>query len=140
MATPVTAPAGNSFLLYFSWQGLQLIHPVAIGVQAATPGVFVGVQDGNRVTLYATGLGALTGTLGIGEFVPSGPVLPATNPVSVTIGGQEAEVEFAGGAPGLLGGVYQINAVLPEGLAAGRYPVVVTVAGQSGKAYEMTLR
>ena len=140
VATPVTAPAGNSFLLYFTWQGMILIHPVPMRVQTATPGVFVGVQDGNRVTLYATGLGTLTGTLAIGEFIPAESVLPTANTVSVTIGGQEAVVEFAGGAPGLLGGVYQVNALLPEGLPAGRYPVVVTVAGQSGKAYEMTFR
>ena len=140
VATPVTAPAGNSFLLYFTWQGLILIHPVPMRVQTATPGVFVGAQDGNRVTLYATGLGTLTGTLAIGEFVPAGTVFPTVNTVSVTIGGKEAVVEFAGGAPGLLGGVYQVNALLPEGLTAGRYPVVVTVAGQSGKAYDMTFR
>ncbi len=140
VATPVTAPAGNSFLLYFTWQGLQLIHPVTMRVQAATPGVFVGVQDGNRVALYATGLGALTGTLGIGEFVPTETLLPTTNAVSVTIGGTDATVEFAGGAPGLLGGVYQVNVQVPEGLTAGRYPVVVTVAGESSKAYDLTLR
>ncbi len=140
VATPVTAPAGNSFLLYFTWQGLQLIHPVPMRVQAATPGVFVGVQDGNRVALYATGLGALTGTLGIGEFVPTETLLPATNAVSVTIGGRDVVVEFAGGAPGLLGGVYQVNVLVPEGLTAGRYPVVMTVAGESSKAYDLTLR
>ena len=56
------------------------------------------------------------------------------------IGGRDAVVEFAGGAPGLLGGVYQVNVQVPEGLTAGRHPVVVTVAGQSSKTYELTLR
>ena len=140
VATPVTAPAANQFLLYFTWQGLQLIHPVTMRVQTATPGVFVGIQDGSRVALYATGLGTLTGTLGIGEFAPNETLLPTTNAVSVTMGGQDAVVDFAGGAPGLLGGVYQVNVQVPEGLTAGRYPVVVTVAGESSKAYEMTLR
>ena len=140
VATPVTAPAGNSFLLYFTWQGLQLIHPLPMRVLTATPGVFAGVQNGSGVILYATGLGTLTGTLAIGEFAPTETLLPTTNAVSVKIGGRDAVVEFAGGAPGLLGGVYQVNVQVPEGLTAGRHPVVVTVAGQSSKTYELTLR
>jgi uncharacterized protein (TIGR03437 family) len=40
-------------------------------------------------------------------------------------------VEFAGGAPGQIGGLYQINLRLPEGLTSGRYSVRINVAGQN---------
>jgi uncharacterized protein (TIGR03437 family) len=48
--------------------------------------------------------------------------------VTVTIGGVAAEVRFAGGAPGQIAGVMQVNVVVPVGLA-GAVPVVLTVGG-----------
>ena len=48
-----------------------------------------------RVAPSATGLG----TLGIGEFVPNEALLPTANAVSVTMGGRDAVVKFAGGLP-----------------------------------------
>ena len=45
----------------------------------------------------------------------------------MTIGGQNATVNFAGGAPGLVAGVIQVNAQIPAGLTAGNVPVVVQV-------------
>jgi hypothetical protein len=49
--------------------------------------------------------------------------------VAVTIGGQQAQVVDAGRAPGMPG-VYQVTAIVPEGVAGGTIPVTVTVAGQ----------
>jgi uncharacterized protein (TIGR03437 family) len=46
----------------------------------------------------------------------------------VTIGGSEAEVRFSGLAP-FLAGVYQINAVVPAGLAPGRYVLRIEISG-----------
>ena len=61
----------------------------------------------------------------------NGPVYP--HPVaelSVTIGGQNAIVQYAGAAPTLVAGVLQINVVVPSGLQ-GNQPVVVTIGGKS---------
>jgi len=140
VATPINVPAANSYMLYYTWQGLQLFYPATINVIAATPGVFAGVRNGNVVTLYATGLGALTGTLALGELVPFEPPLPAANAVTARIAGLDAPVEFAGGAPGLIGGVYQVNVRIPEALGPGDHPVVLTVADQSSTPYELAIR
>jgi uncharacterized protein (TIGR03437 family) len=140
VATPIAAPAGNSYRLYFSWQGLQLFYPATIRVEAATPGLFAAVQEGRSLTVYATGLGVLTGTLALGDFVPATPLLPVTATVTATLGGAEATVEFAGGAPGILGGVYQVNVAIPEGVAPGSYPLVLRVGGQESKPLAVTVR
>jgi uncharacterized protein (TIGR03437 family) len=140
VATPITAPAGNAFQLYFSWQGLQLFYPATIRVQAATPGVFAAVQEGRNLTVYATGLGLLTGTLALGDFVPSSPLLPVTGAVTATLDGTDAAVAFAGGAPGIIGGVYQVNLALPEGMGPGTYPLVLRVGTQASKAFPVTVR
>jgi uncharacterized protein (TIGR03437 family) len=53
--------------------------------------------------------------------------LPVLQPVTVTIGGKPASTNYAGGAPGIVQGVMQINAQIPSGLPAGNAAVVVTV-------------
>jgi uncharacterized protein (TIGR03437 family) len=47
---------------------------------------------------------------------------------NVTIGAVKAKVSFSGLAPGFVG-LYQVNAVVPAGLASGNQPVVITVGG-----------
>jgi uncharacterized protein (TIGR03437 family) len=51
-------------------------------------------------------------------------------PMSVTIAGQNAEVLYAGTAPGLVYGIFQLNVRLPNGLAPGPAVIVVCIDGQ----------
>jgi uncharacterized protein (TIGR03437 family) len=162
VAAVATVPAQGSFLLYFSWQGLQLIYPDPLRVQAATPGLFTANgekdgpvlathEDGSRnsaanpaaagtmVQLLATGLGALTANPPLGEFFSETSRVSTANPVSVTIGGASAEVLFAGGAPGMVGGMYRIDVVIPAGLPPGAQPVAVEVAGVSSDPQNATV-
>jgi len=80
--------------------------------------------------LFATGFGSTTPTVASGQGFSSGA--STANPVTATIGGVDAEVEFSGitGA-----GLYQINVWVPAGLSSGDQPIVLTVGGlatQSG--------
>jgi uncharacterized protein (TIGR03437 family) len=82
---------------------------------------------GDYVQLYITGAGQTSpaGTDGLIN-VGAGPV--PLGAVNVTIGGQKATVSFAGGAPGTVAGVFQVNAQIPAGVTAGgAVPVVVQV-------------
>lgn len=150
---PAAVPASGEYLLYFSWQGLTLIHPTPIKVETATPGLFTangekhgpaaalnedgtansadnGAAAGSLVQLFGTGFGAIDTSLPLGDFFSTTTPALVTHTVEVTIGGQPAEVEFAGGAAGMIGGMYQISVRVPEDLAPGPQPVVVEVEGQ----------
>ncbi len=47
---------------------------------------------------------------------PISPLAPTSDAISVTVGGQAAQVVFAGLVPTFTG-LYQVNAVLPAGLS-----------------------
>jgi uncharacterized protein (TIGR03437 family) len=59
--------------------------------------------------------------------------------VKVTIGGQNATVNFAGGAPGLVAGVLQVNAQIPAGISAGNAVPVVVQVGTSNSQPGVTI-
>jgi uncharacterized protein (TIGR03437 family) len=60
--------------------------------------------------------------------------------VTVSIGGQPAEVLFAGIAPGLIG-IYQVNAVVPSGIEHGAsVPLTLSVSDQISPAVSLTVR
>lgn len=89
---------------------------------------------GSVVMIYATGEGQTNpgGTDGL----VTGSVLrrPLQN-VTATIGGVAAEVLYAGSAPGLVSGVVQVNARIPDAVAAGNsVPVVLTIGGVPSQA------
>jgi uncharacterized protein (TIGR03437 family) len=140
VAAPVTTAA--TLQLYFSWQGLTLIHPVTIRSLTATPGLFNAYTqpDPQHLTLYATGLGAVDGNPALGDFLPTNLLYRTTSPVTATIDGIDSQVEFAGGAPGQIGGLYQINLKLPESVSPGQHNVVISVAGQRSSPLAVTLR
>jgi uncharacterized protein (TIGR03437 family) len=88
------------------------------------------------IVLYVTGEGQTTPFGVNGRIAVTGATLPhPIAPVSVTIGGVTATVQYAGGAPGSLAGLMQINAVIPEGINSGSaVPVTVTVGAASSQS------
>ncbi|MBI1898211.1 MAG: SBBP repeat-containing protein [Acidobacteria bacterium] len=84
------------------------------------------------IVLFATGEGQ-TDPPGI-DGKPAIDVFPKpVLPVRVEIGGIEAEVVYAGAAPGFVAGVLQVNARIPESSASGAaIPVTLRVGPQTG--------
>ncbi len=104
-------------------------------ISAANP-----AHAGDLVELFGNGLGPVNNPPKSGEAASATPSLPSTTtPVTVTIGGQPAAVQYSGLAPGYPG-LYQINVTVPSGLAAGSQPVIVTVGGQSSKSATIPLQ
>lgn len=94
----------------------------ANGVVVADPAVVssgTAAKAGETVQVFGTGFGV----------APDGVIVSTAIPVdktTVTMGGRDAGVQFSG----LVGaGLFQVNVVVPATLAAGDYPVAVTVNG-----------
>ena len=109
-----------------------------LGVTASSPGIFgIANQDGSVnsstspapagsvLVIYGTGEGQ-TNPAGIDGNV-NNSIFPApVLPVSVKIGGQIANVLYAGAAPGFVSGVLQVNVQIPSGLT-GSQPVQLAI-------------
>jgi len=151
---------GASAQVYVSYQGL-VSAPLSVSVAPAAPSLFTANNSGTGqaaavnlngsynnaanpagsgqwVSLYATGFGQTNPPGQDGAFTqvpPAGVLpLPVLQPVTVTIGGKPANSNYAGGAPGIVQGVMQVNAQIPSGLPAGNAAVVVTVGNIQSQA------
>ena len=123
-------------------------HTVNVRVASAVPGIFlldaagtaaarnaltstvVGtgtpLRAGDFLSLYLTGLGATATTNGL-DYAVAQP--------TITIGGQNVPVGYAGRSPGFAG-LDQINCQIPPGVTGAAVPVVVTSNGRaSSTAY-----
>jgi uncharacterized protein (TIGR03437 family) len=102
------------------------------GTVPAPVGTFTGsrpVARGQFVTVYCTGLGAVTPPVATGVRASGSPLSVTNLPVSATIGGLPATVSFAGLAPNFFG-LYQVDMQVPQGLAASdAVPVVINIGG-----------
>jgi uncharacterized protein (TIGR03437 family) len=136
---------------------LTLSSPVSINVADAQPGAFQSsgsaivedyrgtapaflvtpsapAQAGDLLVIYCAGLGVTNPPVSDGVASPSSPPAQTQAPVTVTIGGQNANVVFAGLTPTLVG-LYQVNVTMPAGVTPGNaVPVMLTVAGQTSPA------
>jgi uncharacterized protein (TIGR03437 family) len=139
------------------YQGLAS-DPVSIPVVAAKPAIFTAhangigpgaiqnqdfgmntafspAQHGSFVIIYATGGGALPASPDAQEGALATGAVPITG-VSVRIGGVDAQVLYAGAAPGEIVGVVQINAVVPAQAPTGSaVPVDFSIAGPNGAKF-----
>jgi uncharacterized protein (TIGR03437 family) len=100
------------------------LHPDFSVVTRASP-----ARAGETIALYVTGLGAVTPPVPAGAAGPSNPLSRiSAGFISVTVGGLEAAVPYAGLAPGLAG-LYQINFTIPAGVQAGDAELFIDLPG-----------
>jgi uncharacterized protein (TIGR03437 family) len=127
--------------------------PQTITMDVARPGIFVTTAPqgvvinlanqvvdathpataGDVVVIYCTGLGATKPPVVTNQTSPSPAAIAAIQP-TVTVGGVNAPVQFAGLSPGLVG-LYQVNVQIPAGVAAGNaVSMIMTQAGVASNA------
>jgi uncharacterized protein (TIGR03437 family) len=87
---------------------------------------------GSVITVYLTGIGPLDNPVATDTQAPSKPLSNATLPASASIGGQNAPIGFLGLTPSGIA-LAQANLTVPA-LAAGDYPVTITIGGVTSNA------
>jgi len=95
-------------------------------------------KAGGTILAYLTGAGAVSNQPADGAAAGSNPISDVTSTVTATIGGQTADVSFAGLAPGFVG-LWQVNVVVPAGVALGDLPLTVSVGGQTSNSANVSV-
>lgn len=146
---PSALAAGIAQLTISSPEGLSAVSNVAIAV--AGPGIFKAgahaialnadgrvntavtpAAVGSTLLVYLTGIGPVSPAVNDGEAAPSTPLSAATLAASARIGTADAAVQSLTLTPGFAG-LAQAAITVPA-LAAGDYPLVITVGGVTSQA------
>ena len=140
---PAELQAGRSYAAIVTANG-AVSTPQMINVIRATPGVAAyadggliaqhldyqlvtaanPAKAGESLIMYLVGMGATNPTVPAGQPTPYPPLHEASLQPTVTVGGQPAQVQFAGLTPGGVG-LHQINFVVPAGVGPGDLEVVI---------------
>jgi uncharacterized protein (TIGR03437 family) len=95
---------------------------------------------GDALVIYCAGLGAVSPAVPAGSAAPVSTLSNTVNTTTVKVGGQPAQVLFAGLAPGFAG-LYQVNAIVPSGITPdANVPVVLTVGGISSSPVTVAIK
>jgi uncharacterized protein (TIGR03437 family) len=96
-------------------------------------------KAGSTITAYLTGSGPVSPAVADGTASPASPPATVTSEKSATIGSTAATVSFAGLAPGFVG-LLQMNIVVPSTLAAGDYPLTITIHGETSNTGTISVK
>jgi uncharacterized protein (TIGR03437 family) len=154
---PYAVAGKSSTLLQVEYLG-AVSPPVSLPVAATAPGLFTAsatgtgqsailnasdnsvnsaahpAAPGDWVSIFGTGAGTTT-PVSLDGLLVAAPLPHVDAAVTVTMGGVACQVNYAGGAPGLVSGVLQINAQVPAGLTPGpSVPLVVKVGDVTAQA------
>ncbi len=116
------------FALHFTLQGA--VPTVTGAISASQFGAFPTFGPGSWIEIYGTNLGADTQGWGSSDF--NGVLAPTTlGGTSVTIGGQSAFVDYISAT--------QVNVQVPNGVASGAQPLVVTTEAGSSAPFTVNV-
>lgn len=133
-SVPVAPAAPAIFRLFYSSQG-AIVNQDGTVNSAANP-----AAPGTVIAIFGTG-GGLTSPLSVtGGFAPLQSLALLTQPVSVRIGGINADVVYAGDTPTLVSGVFQINARVPQSVVLSSVePVDIKIANAASPSFSTTV-
>jgi uncharacterized protein (TIGR03437 family) len=93
-----------------------------------------GAEPGSVISIYATGAGSMDLPMTDGRLVVGAPFPRPLLPVGVRIGGRVADVLYYGAAPGLVGGMLQVDARVPADVVRGQMvPIQLLVGGATSQ-------
>jgi minor extracellular serine protease Vpr len=129
----VTVPIGAFSPAFFEYVEASTGRTLAAALDEA--GALISsanpVQRGHVVQFFVNGLGGVApGTQPASGEPATGtmPLATTQSAPSVTIGAQRSTVQFSGLAPFLIG-MYQVNAIVPQGISSGIQSAVLSIGG-----------
>jgi uncharacterized protein (TIGR03437 family) len=127
---PVAASSPGIFALDGSGSG----QAAALNQDGGINGTNSPAAAGSVIVLYATGAGLFSPPLSDGSVVGIDTLPVPALPVYVDVAGSPAKVLYAGGAPGAVAGVLQVNLEIPAGTpASAATPVVLRVGDRTSQ-------
>ncbi len=138
MSQTVTVPVDDRAPALFSLDASGQGQAAAINQDGSINGASSRAHRGQAITLFGSGFGELDRDRPDGAVVDTDLPHPRAT-VLVTIGGVPAKVMYAGGAPGMVDGVIQINVEVPQGVQAGDNVEVTVQAGSDRNGRTVTI-
>ncbi|MFN7918725.1 MAG: metallophosphoesterase [Bryobacteraceae bacterium] len=120
--------------IFLSGGGPALIHANGHLVSGSEP-----AARGEWLALFLTGLGPVKGSVRAGEVSPSSPLAEALLPVHVEIADWQADIAFAGLAPGMAG-VNQVNFRVPDATDPGQRPMRVCAGASCSNVVQVRVQ
>lgn len=129
MALPVSRTAPSIFSTNLTGAGpAAVLNQDGVTVNSdANP-----AARGSIITIFATGEGQ-TSPAGIDGLIASTAYPKPMQPVSVTIDGQPAVVQYAGAAPGAVAGLFQVNVQVPAQASTGDVAISIQVGNAASQ-------
>ena len=129
LTVPVVSAMPGIFTIDYSGKGAgAILNQDGTVNSASNP-----AATGSYISVYATGEGQ-TNPPGVDGRLDGSPAPQPVQKVTGTIGGISATVQYAGGSPGLVAGVLQVNLQVPQTLASGNaVPVVLNIGGATSQ-------
>jgi uncharacterized protein (TIGR03437 family) len=134
--------AVNTELQFTAERGAAISLPQSVVIAAASPAVFTQDGSGQGAGTISDAVSGKLNSLDNPAQARDTVVISSTGlgvgPVTVSIGGQSAEVlnVLAAGMPG----VYQVSVVVPDGVSGDTVPVLVIAGGQTSPVVNMVVR
>jgi len=132
-SAPLTANLASSAPALFTADSSGKGQAAALNQDGSINSATHAASIGSIIVLFATGEGQ-TSPGGVDGRLAQSPLPHPILPVTVTIGGQTVTPLYAGGAPGEVAGVMQINVQIPPGITpATTTPVTIQVGNAASQ-------
>lgn len=128
MSSILDMPAVGSSAGVFTLDRTGSGQAAAVNQDGSINGASSPVPRGQIISVYATGLGQTDPAQTDGEIVPLAEPFPRVQGnILASVGGFNAQIQYAGAAPGAVAGLSQINVVVPQTVTPGAaVPIVIS--------------
>ena len=131
---PLTVQQAAPFVLTY---GNNNNRAVVVNPDSSVNGSGNGAKPGSVLVAYLIGSGPLDNAIATGVVAPDSPLSREKLATTVSVGGANAALQFAGMTPGFAG-LVQVNFVLPD-LAPGDYPLEIGIGGAASNQPLLTV-